>query len=138
MVELSFLTEPSNDQKKQILAIYHKRSWWPETVNDPERISRIVRGSHCFVVAMDGDTVVGMGRALSDKTGDAYIHDMTVIESVRHQGLGRRIVRMIIDRLIDDGITWVGLIAERNSHGFYEKEAFRKMEEAVPMFKWVP
>lgn len=138
MFDLSFLTDPSDDQKKQILSIYHRRNWWPETVKDPERITRIVRGSHCFVVAMDGADVAGMGRALSDKTGDAYIHDVTVRENYRHQGLGRLIVRMIIDRLVQDGITWVGLIAEKNSHSFYEKEAFLKMDEAIPMFKWVP
>ncbi|MBU1171635.1 MAG: GNAT family N-acetyltransferase [Proteobacteria bacterium] len=138
MFELSFLIEPNDNQKKQILSIYHKRKWWPETVNDPERIHRIVQGSHCFVLAMDGDNVAGMGRALSDKTGDAYIHDVTVEEKFRHQGLGRLIVRKIIDRLVQDGITWVGLIAEQNSHIFYEKENFQTMGKAVPMFKWVP
>lgn len=138
MFELSFVTEPSCDQKKQILAIYHRRNWWPETVDDPERIDRIIRGSHCFLLAMHQDEVAAMGRALSDRTGDAYIHDLTVRQAFRNQGLGRLMVRMIIDRLTRDGITWVGLIAEGHSHGFYEKDGFHIMDDARPMFRWVP
>ena len=137
MFELSFLTHPSSDQKDQILSIYHTQKWWPETVNDPERINRIIAGSHCFVVAMHGDVVAGMGRALSDRTGDAYIHDVIVRDEYRNHGLGSRIVDKLIGRLKKDGITWVGLIAEANSHSFYEKEAFEKMEKAIPMFKWI-
>lgn len=106
-------------------------------MNDPERISRIINGSHCFVVAMHDSHVAGFGRALSDRTGDAYIHDVTVREEYRHHGLGSRIVRMLLERLKKDGITWVGLIAEANSHTFYEKEAFELMEKAIPMFKWI-
>ncbi|GAB6097474.1 hypothetical protein JCM14469_37280 [Desulfatiferula olefinivorans] len=138
MVELSFVTDPTDNQKRQILALYHRRGWWPKTVNDPERISRIIRGSHCFLLAMEGDEVAGMGRALSDRTGDAYIHDLTVRQAFRNRGLGRRLVRMIIDRLVSDGITWVGLIAEGRSHGFYEKDGFQIMEDARPMYRWVP
>ena len=137
MLKLSFITNPTDDQKAQILGIYHAQGWWPETINNPERISRIIHGSHCFVVAMDGDRVAGMGRALSDRTGDAYIHDVTVREAYRHQGVGARIVRKIINRLKQDGITWIGLIAEADSHSFYEKEAFKRMSKAIPMFKWI-
>lgn len=137
MFELTFLTHPTDDQKSQMLSIYHAQKWWPETVNDPERISRIIEGSHCVVVAMHGDVVAGMGRALSDKTGDAYIHDVIVKPDYRSHGLGGRIVRMLLDRLKQDGITWVGLIAEAGSHSFYENEAFEKMEKAIPMFKWI-
>lgn len=137
MFELSFLTEPTPDQKTQILSIYHTQKWWPETVNDPERIDRIIAGSHCCVVAMHGDVVAGMGRALSDRTGDAYIHDVIVRDDYRNHGLGSRIVRSLIDRLKQDGITWVGLIAEAGSHSFYEKETFEKMDKAIPMFKWI-
>lgn len=138
MIEIYFLTKADERQTRQILDVYHHMKWWPETVNDPERIHRIILGSHCFVLATKGGEVAGMGRALSDRTGDAYIHDLVVLEEYRGMGLGRMLVRKIIDRLVDDGITWVGLIAERNSHGFYERESFQTMADSTPMFKWVP
>jgi ribosomal protein S18 acetylase RimI-like enzyme len=86
---------------------------------------------------MSEDELAGMGRALSDKTGDAYIHDVTVREKFRGQGLGTLIINMLINRLSKDGITWVGLIAEKNSHPFYKTGGFQIMENSVPMFKWM-
>lgn len=135
MFELSFLVHPTPNQKKQILDIYHSQGWWPKETNNPERISQILKSSHCFVLATSDKEVAGIGRALSDKTGDAYIHDVTVKKKFRKQGLGRKIVKKLIDRLKSDGLTWVALIAENNSHPFYEKEGFKIMEHSVPMFR---
>lgn len=137
MLELKFLTEPTLEQKQQILSIYQSRSWWPETLANPERVQQVIDGSHCFVAAFSGDEVVGFGRALSDRTGDAYIHDVTVKESFRKNGIGSRIITMLISRLKEDGITWVALIAENDSHTFYEKIEFHAMENAKPMFRWL-
>ena len=137
MFELSYLTEPTLTQKQQILGVYHDQGWWPESTNDPERVQRVISGSHCFVAAFEGQELAGFGRALSDRTGDAYIHDVTVRKPFRHQGLGHRIISMLISRLKQDGITWIALIAEQNSHAFYNKNDFQIMENATPMFKWV-
>lgn len=137
MIELFFLTEPSDGQKKQILSLYHERNWWPESIMDAERVQQVIQGSHCFVAAFSGGELAGMGRALSDGRGDAYIHDVTVREPFRNQGLGNRIIAALTDRLKRDGITWVALIAENGSHGFYEKNDFRIMDNAKPMFRWL-
>jgi spermidine synthase len=137
MFELSFLTDPPPPLKKQILDLYHSQKWWPPEFDDPDRVSRVISGSHCFLVALSDGKLAAMGRALSDRTGDAYIHDVTVKEPYRNQGLGSLIVRALLDRLSQDGITWVGLIAEHNSHAFYIREGFQIMDNATPMFKWM-
>lgn len=74
-----------------------------------------------------------MGRAISDRISDSYIQDVTVQENFRGRGVGTRIVRMIIERLHKDGIYWIGLIAEKGSHGFYEPIGFKKMPDSIPM-----
>lgn len=137
MFELVFLTEPTRQQKQQILALYHRRRWWSETLTDPERVQQVINGSHCFVAAFSGDEVVGFGRALSDRTGDAYIHDVTVKESFRKKGIGNRIITTLVSRLKEDGIIWVALIAENDSHTFYGKIEFHAMENAKPMSRWL-
>ncbi len=137
MIELFFLKDPSDDQKNQILSLYHERRWWPESITDAHRVQQVIDGSHCFVAAFSGQELAGMGRALSDRTGDAYIHDVTVREEFRNHGLGRRIIQSLTQRLKQDGITWVALIAEGGSHGFYEKTDFRIMENARPMYRWM-
>ncbi len=135
--ELSFLVTATPSQKRQILAMYHGQGWWPRSISDAERVQRVIEGSHCFLVVTRGDQVVGFGRALSDRTGDAYIHDVNVKTDFRKQGLGHRIISTLVHRLKEDGITWVALIAENNSQAFYEKLDFQTMENARPMFRWL-
>ena len=95
----------------------------------------IIAGSHLFMVACKGDEIVGMGRALSDRSSDAYIQDVTVKSEYRSQGIGTTIIRELVRRLRSDGIEWIGLIAERGSHGFYARLGFKEMPNALPMLK---
>ena len=98
-------------------------------------IRLIVAGSHCFVVARREGRIIGMGRAMSDRASDAYIQDVTVLDAFRGRGVGTGIVRELIRRLEEDGIHWIGLIAERGSHPFYESLGFTIMDGAVPLLR---
>ena len=74
-----------------------------------------------------------MGRAISDRVSDAYIQDLTVRSNRRNQGIGGRILRTILERLHNDGLRWIGLIAEPGSSNLYLHAGFREMPAAVPM-----
>ncbi len=136
MITIEFLNHPTPEEADRILSIYHRQEWLSPTIDDPQRIIRVVDGSHCYVTARDKGTIIGIGRALSDGVGDAYIHDITVMKSHRNQGIGRRIVELIIDRLKRDGITWIGLIAEKGSPSLYKKVGFAPLLGALPMFRF--
>jgi aralkylamine N-acetyltransferase len=123
---------PSGLFIEQITALYRSQGWWNGSDN-PDLVLRIIQGSHCFMVAQHDQEIVGMGRAISDRTSDAYIQDVTVKKKFRGQGIGTYIIRMIINRLQLDGIFWIGLIAEKGSHGFYEPIGFRPMINSTPM-----
>jgi spermidine synthase len=77
--------------------------------------------------------VIGIGRAISDGTSDAYIQDVTVLRSERGTGAGSAIVKAITRRLKADGIKWVGLIAQDNSSAFYVRLGFKLIKKAQPM-----
>ncbi len=133
MIDYAFLTHPSFGEIDQIHRLYREAGWWPSPLEHRERIDRIVSGSHCFAVAVSTGVIIGMGRTISDGASDAYIQDVTVRETERGQGIGKKIVCMLISKLETDGIDWIGLIAERNSHGFYQPLGFKPMPDAKPM-----
>ncbi len=136
MLPLMFLDRPSDAQVQDILALYRGEGWWFEDAvpeRDPPLIRRIVLGSHCFAAVLDGDRIIGMGRAISDRVSDAYIQDVVVRGDRRGQGLGHRIVAALRDRLRADGLTWIGLIAERDTSEFYFRLGFRTMAGATPL-----
>jgi spermidine synthase len=133
VMDYRFLQSPSPREVEQIVSLYKGTGWWDADDEQPDIIRGIVGRSHCFLaVFLDGD-LIGMGRAISDGTSDAYIQDVAVRPAFRGRGIGSGIVRRIVDRLHGDGLFWIGLIAERDSHPFYERLGFSPMEHAAPM-----
>lgn len=117
--------------------LYRLAGWWTDPGDNPSVVSGIVRGSHCFLVARETETqkIIAMGRAISDRASDAYIQDVTVDPAYRGQGIGTGLVSRLVSRLEADGISWIGLIAERKTHSFYRPLGFSPMADSVPMLK---
>ncbi len=132
-IKFTFLANPTRDQINQIVTLYRMAGWWEDSVDEPDSVIRIIAGSHCFAVAVINDEIIGIGRAISDGVSDSYIQDITVKESFRKQGIGEKIVKELITRLKKDGLNWIGLIAERGTHEFYERIGFIKMPNSTPM-----
>ena len=136
MIRIDFITQPSQKDLETILSIYHNQNWWPQSITDIQRVQQAISGSHCYVAARDETQIIGIGRAISDGVGDAYLHDITVIPSYRKHGIATRIVEIILDRLKSDGLIWVGLIAEKGSPALYQKFGFAPLQECTPMFSF--
>jgi spermidine synthase len=138
-VNYTFITEPTPSQVEAVLELYRLQGWWggPED-RDPELAGAIIRGSHCFVIAVQQGRLVGMGRAISDRASDAYIQDLTVHPEYRGRGIGTRMVGELVGRLKDDGLGWIGLVAEAGTWDFYRRIGFADMPGSVLMLKKEP
>ncbi len=132
---LHSLKDPSGDQIRQIIKLYRDAGWWTEAVDNPDLVRRIVAGSHCFIIAVTAEKIIGMGRAISDGASDAYIQDVTVAASHRNRGIGSAIIKDLVARLEKDGLTWIGLIAERGTQALYRACGFTRMQDSTPMLK---
>lgn len=135
MLAYRFIIRPVDREIHQIIKLYRKAGWWEEPKDGPDRLQRIIAGSHCFLTVEFEDQIIGMGRAISDRASDAYIQDVTVDPAFRGRGIGTQIVAGIVSRLENDGLAWIGLIAEKNSHAFYEQLGFKPMGRSVPMLR---
>ena len=135
MIEYSFLQTPTPIQITELIQLYRLAGWWTDETDHTGVVADIVSGSHCFLVAMQKNSIIAMGRAISDGVSDAYIQDVTVNPAFRHRGIGTRMVAELVARLEADGIGWIGLIAERKTHPFYRPLGFAPMADAVPMLK---
>jgi aralkylamine N-acetyltransferase len=134
MVNCIIIKAPTAEQSRQIAGLYRAQGWRQACDDDsPQLILRLVAGSHCFAIALEGEDIVGIGRAISDGVSDAYIQDLTVRSNRRNQGVGRRILQTLLERLHADGLRWIGLIAEPGSSNLYRHAGFREMPAAVPM-----
>lgn len=133
MISFSLLKNPSPDQIERIIALYRQAGWWKNSSDNPELVTRIIRGSHCFMVVSIEDGIIGMGRAISDGASDAYIQDVMVDKSFQGRKIGSSIIQKLVEQLQTDGLKWIGLIAENDSQQFYENLGFKQMKNATPM-----
>lgn len=126
----------------QIRDLYQRAGWWSEPGGDTiEKLVRIISGSHCFVAAIQehgevsGGEILGMGRAISDRASDAYIQDIMVRPEVRRQAIASSIMKAIVARLEQDGMTWIGLVAKQGTQPFYRGLGFSEIPGAMPMLR---
>lgn len=118
----------------EIANLYRAGGWWKEEYN-PEDISRLIRGSFLFAVAIDTKTgrAIGMGRVISDGVSDGYIQDLVVFPEYRKTGIGTQIISTLVKKCVERGISWIGLIAEPATEKFYHPFGFRPMEGHTPL-----
>lgn len=134
-MEYAFI-DPSHERLfAEIIALYRAMGWWGEAPDDPAAVGRLIRGSHAFLVALDAGAVVGMGRALSDRESDAYVQDVAVRPDHRRRGIATEIARRLVARLEDDGIRWIGIVAEPGAERLYGRLGFSPMPGAVAMLR---
>ncbi len=118
----------------QILKLYQAENWWQQG-SDPrylQDVEAIMRDTFCFVTASLDGRIIGMGRAISDGVSDAYIQDVTVHRDFRGQGIGKAIIRALLDHLKLHGLQWIGLISEPGYERFYQSLGFAVMQSYTP------
>jgi ribosomal protein S18 acetylase RimI-like enzyme len=118
----------------EIADLYRAGGWWKEEFKS-EELRHLIRGSFAFAVATDTKTgrAIGMGRVISDGVSDGYIQDLVVLPQYRKSGTGTQIVAALVNRCLQSGITWIGLIAEPDTEKFYSPLGFHILEGHVPL-----
>lgn len=79
-----------------------------------------------FVVARDGARIIACGGAEAYATA-ALIRSIAVLPEYRRRGLGRRIVRQLIDRLASRGLREFYLLTT-TAEKYFRKRGFRKID----------
>jgi amino-acid N-acetyltransferase len=109
----------------------------PATAGDLDSIKSLLEASELpvagvdehwrtFLVARDGDKLVACGGAEA-YTVVALIRSIAVLPSHQKHGLGRRIVRQLLDRLSSRGLREFYLLTT-TAEGYFAKRGFKKID----------
>lgn len=118
----------------ELIQLYKEAGWWESSYDShPDFLNYIVKDSALFVGAFWGKKLIGMGRALSDLASDAYIQDVTVLKEFRNKGIGKKIIKILIEQLKENNVDWIGLIAQPGTSSFYEALGFEILKGYIPL-----
>ena len=87
-----------------------------------ETVERLVREAARVVGVYRGETQVGFARAVSDGVAVAYLADVYVVPEHRGRGLGKELVREIVEGGPYAGVRW--LLHTRDAHDLYAQVGF--------------
>jgi GNAT superfamily N-acetyltransferase len=91
--------------------VFDETEWnWVELVH---------RHSLGWVVARDGDRLVGFVNVLWDGLVHAWVQDTMVLKSARHHGVGKALVRVAVDEARRAGCEWLHVDFEPHLRPFY-------------------
>jgi GNAT superfamily N-acetyltransferase len=98
---------------------------------EPEKHQKAFESSHTAVFAMDGERLIGCGRALSDGVYQAALYDIAVLPEYQGKGVGRLILEALLARV---GHCNVILYATPGKEPFYHKLGLRRMKTGMAHF----
>ena len=101
-------------------------SYWSPGISR-ELIEKAIHGSHPLGAYRDGEQI-GFARAITDHATFAWIADVWVDQSVRGQGVGRRMVNWFVEHPDFAGIRRIALNT-MDAHGVYEKLGFTPLHK---------
>lgn len=93
----------------------------------PEQYRKSFENSYAFVVAYDGDRIVGTARMLSDGVVNAYVVDVWTLSAYRRQGIARQMLALLEEQVRGQHIAlWTEDAAD-----FYERTGYVKREATL-------
>jgi len=98
---------------------------------EPDVHRKAFEASHTTVFAYQGGRLIGFGRAISDGVYQAAIYDVAVLPDFQGQGVGKALVKHILDRLSSCTVI---LYASPGREAFYRTLGFRKMTTGMAVF----
>ncbi len=123
----------SANEQHQLLELFAEADF-AEFSEDTQWLADAVSNSVTAAAAFDSKgNLIGFARALGDQVSDCYIQDVAVRKEFRGNGIGKALVKHILQVLAEKNIDWVGLIATPGKADFYRKLGFEIMPEHTPM-----
>ncbi|MFI5134976.1 MAG: GNAT family N-acetyltransferase, partial [Chitinophagales bacterium] len=108
----------------EVIHSFLSKSYWAK--NRPmEKVIRSIENSLCFGMYYH-ETQVGFSRVISDYITLAWIADVFVLEEYRGKGLGKWMMRCVMNHPeLTDMRRWV--LATKDAHGLYSQSGFKPL-----------
>jgi len=118
---------------EQIIAVYTNAGLNRPT--DPARIKTMYEHSNLVISAWDGETLIGICRAMTDYSWSCYLPDLAVDNNYQQQGIGSKLIELTRQAIGEE--VMLVLLAVHEAANYYPRIGFTKWEHSfiIPRVK---
>ncbi len=111
----------------QVLALYESVGWTNYT-QKPDMLEKALSNSLYVLAAYDGESLIGLLRAVGDDASILFIQDILILPSYQHQGIGRELVQQTLAEFSD--VYQIHLLTDQTERTtrFYQSLGFVSVE----------
>jgi len=99
---------------------------------EPEKLKIAAENSHTVCSAYVDQKIIGFGRAISDSQYQSAIYDVVVLPEFQNQGIGRRIMEAILDKLPFSSTVLIYVAPGKQN--FYRNFGFGNLKTGIGLF----
>lgn len=122
MRDIAYKESPPTWQ--EYVRLFSSTGWMPILKISEDDLKRVFDGTWYWVTAYQDESIVGVGRLLSDGVLYALICDIIVMPDYQNKGIGGTILKVLVKKCQEAGIKRIWLFAAPDKAGFYEKHGF--------------
>lgn len=111
-----------------VQSLYLSVGWQYRDVQD---IEKACKKSVLVTTAWHDEFLIGIARATGDGVFNATIWDVAVKPSYQNQGIGRLIIKSMLTKLDDYGISLITLYTRNSKKNFYGKLGFESTDDKI-------
>ncbi len=97
-------------------------------VDQPDRISKMLKFANLTICARDNGKLVGIARALTDFSFCCYLSDLAVRKEYQRLGLGKKLIKKVQEAIGDQ--TMLLLLSAPEADSYYPHIGFEKVNNA--------
>ncbi len=120
---------------KKLMDLYKSVGWGHS--NCPKAAYEAIQNSTYVVTAWEKEKLIGLGRAISDKTITVYFPDLLINPGWQRKGIGTKIMRMMLLKY-GELHNQVLIAEDKIAEGFYKKFNFNNETSALSIYKTFP
>ena len=121
---------------KDFVRLFETTGWNSSYGATETELANALAQSWCVDCAYSRDTLVGVGRVVSDGVLYAMLYDVIVHPAFRERGIGKKLVERLVHRALEAGIRDIQLFAAEGTEPFYQRCGFSRRPHAAPGMSW--
>jgi GNAT superfamily N-acetyltransferase len=136
LIELIIFKE-EQPEINSYMDLFNTTGWNSEYNLSNNEMQRTLDNSWYMVSAYNEDQLVGFGRVVTDGVIHAMIYEMIVLPEFQKKGLGKQILKMLVDKCLQNNIRDIQLFCAKGKKEFYIKNGFVSRPYDAPGMQYV-